>query len=222
MRRSGWIFSKLVLFLRVKSNCTVWLKYFFFVSETCYWWKIVSVLIIIQLSGMDFQIWKLKGIFLFSLISRINHWIPASQPRIYKDTHIELLQTEEPKPHVLRLLFSVKGIVIKQYLLTLQTKLGSKLNKKSVTNYFNEHWKFLFPQSLIYFFRPWPHGCLFLSDAQRSTDGLELRRRDADGSGVERRQAHLLHILLARILADAVAVLDRASGNLCEDSKAPF
>ena len=82
---------------------------------------------------------KVERNFSFSLISRINHWIPASQPRIYKDTHIELLQTEEPKPHVLRLLFSVKGIVIKQYLLTLQTKLGPKLNQKSVTNYFNEH-----------------------------------------------------------------------------------
>jgi hypothetical protein len=31
---------------------------------------------------------------------------------MYKETQIELLQTEEPKPHTLRLLFSVKGKIL--------------------------------------------------------------------------------------------------------------
>lgn len=40
---------------------------------------------------------------------RINHWIPTSSPRIYQDSSIELAHTEETQPHILRLLFTVKG-----------------------------------------------------------------------------------------------------------------
>lgn len=40
---------------------------------------------------------------------KVNHWIKAPRPRIYQETGLKLLQSEEVEPHTLRLLFQVTG-----------------------------------------------------------------------------------------------------------------
>ena len=41
--------------------------------------------------------------------NRINNWIPAPKPKIFRDTNITLLHADEVSPHVVRLLFQTSG-----------------------------------------------------------------------------------------------------------------
>ena len=45
----------------------------------------------------------------FFHFSRINNWIPAPKPKIFRDTNITLLHADEVSPHVIRLLFQASG-----------------------------------------------------------------------------------------------------------------
>lgn len=44
-----------------------------------------------------------------SSMLRINNWIPAPKPKIFRDTNITLLHADEVAPHVVRLLFQASG-----------------------------------------------------------------------------------------------------------------
>ncbi len=44
-----------------------------------------------------------------SSMLRINNWIPAPKPKIFRDTNITLLHADEVSPHVVRLLFQATG-----------------------------------------------------------------------------------------------------------------
>ena len=48
-------------------------------------------------------------ISLWPFLFRINNWIPAPKPKIFRDTNITLLQNDEISPHVRRLLFQASG-----------------------------------------------------------------------------------------------------------------
>ena len=47
--------------------------------------------------------------YFFFPYSRINNWIPAPKPKIFRDTNITLLHADEVSPHVVRLLFQASG-----------------------------------------------------------------------------------------------------------------
>ena len=54
------------------------------------------------------KFWDLIEKYFFHY-SRINNWIPAPKPKIFRDTNITLLHADEVSPHVIRLLFQASG-----------------------------------------------------------------------------------------------------------------
>ncbi len=46
---------------------------------------------------------------MFLIMFRVNHWVAAPKPKIFRPTNITLLHSDEVQPHVMRLLFQVTG-----------------------------------------------------------------------------------------------------------------